>query len=305
LQAAKNMQRSILYIINPISGKGNKKTLQEIVETETKKAGLYFEVFPSVASGDYSFLDELIESGKFTHIVIAGGDGSVNQAIHSLKKHNLPFGIIPCGSGNGLAFSAGIPKNIPAALNIAYSGKTEWTDAFSINGKFACMLCGVGFDAQVAHDFALDKKRGLITYVKKVVQNFFVARPYPFSLKLDDTSIELEAFFISIANSNQFGNNFTIAPKASLTDGLLDIVIVTQQTKLNLILQTLKQVSGFNQLQKAENIDKDTSVVYFQTPAIKISNPSLAPLHIDGEPVESEKKISVVIQPKSFQLIYP
>ena len=299
------MQRSILYIINPISGKGNKKTLQEIIEIETKKTGLYFEIFPSVASGDYSFLDELIEAGKFTQIVIAGGDGTVNQAINSLKKHNLPFGIIPCGSGNGLAFSAGIPKNIQAALNIAYSGKTEWTDAFVINGKFACMLCGVGFDAQVAHDFALDKKRGLITYVKKVVQNFFVAKPYPFTLKLDDTRIELEAFFISIANSNQFGNNFTIAPKASLTDGLLDIVIVTQQTKLNLVVQTLKQVGGFNQLQKIENIDKSTSVVYFQTPAIKINNPSLAPLHIDGEPVESEKKISVVIQPKSFQLIYP
>ena len=299
------MQRSILYIINPISGKGNKQTLQEIIETESKKAGLNFEIFPSVSSGDYSFLDELIETNSFTHIVIAGGDGTVNQAINSLKKHCLPFGIIPCGSGNGLAFSAGIPKNIQTALTIAFTGKIEWTDAFTINGQFACMLCGLGFDAQVAHDFALDKKRGLITYVKKVIQNFFIAKPYPFVLKLDNKKIEVDAYFISIANSNQFGNNFTIAPKASLTDGLLDIVIVTQQTRLNLLLQTLVQVTGFNQLQKAENIDKETSVVYFQTSAIQINNPSLAPLHIDGEPVESVKKIDIKIQPKSFQLIYP
>lgn len=299
------MQRSILYIINPISGQGNKQTLQEVIEKETKKAALHFQVFPSVASGDYSHLDGLIAGGKFTHIVIAGGDGTVNQAINSLKKHNLPFGIVPCGSGNGLAFSAGIAKNIQAALGVAFSGKADWTDAFTINGKFACMLCGVGFDAQVAHDFALDTKRGLITYVKKIIQNFFIAKPYPFVLKLNDTSIQLEAFFISIANSNQFGNNFTIAPKASLTDGLLDIVVVTQQSKLNLLLQTLMQVTGFNQLQKAENINKDTSVVYFQTAALEITNTSLAPLHIDGEPVESEKKISVVVQPKSFQLIYP
>ena len=299
------MQRSILYIINPISGKGNKQTLQEIIQTESKKAGLNFEIFPSVSSGDYSFLDELIETNSFTHIVIAGGDGTVNQAINSLKKHSLPFGIIPCGSGNGLAFSAGIPKNIQTALTIAFTGKIEWTDAFTINGQFACMLCGLGFDAQVAHDFALDKKRGLITYVKKIIQNFFIAKPYSFVLKLDNKKIEVGAYFISIANSNQFGNNFTIAPKASLTDGLLDIVIVTQQTKLNLLLQTLMQVSGFNQLQKAENIDKETSVVYFQTSAIQINNPSLAPLHIDGEPVESVKKIDIKIQPKSFQLIYP
>jgi len=258
-----------------------------------------------VSSGDYSFLDELIETNSFTHIVIAGGDGTVNQAINGLKKHRLPFGIIPCGSGNGLAFSAGIPKNIQTALTIAFTGKIEWTDAFTINGQFACMLCGLGFDAQVAHDFALDKKRGLITYVKKIIQNFFIAKPYSFVLKLDNKKIEVGAYFISIANSNQFGNNFTIAPKASLTDGLLDIVIVTQQTKLNLLLQTLMQVSGFNQLQKAENIDKETSVVYFQTSAIQINNPSLAPLHIDGEPVESVKKIDIKIQPKSFQLIYP
>jgi YegS/Rv2252/BmrU family lipid kinase len=250
-------------------------------------------------------LDELIEAGKFTHIAIAGGDGTINQSINSLKKHNLPFAIIPCGSGNGLAFSAGIPKNINSALDITFNGKVEWTDAFSVNQQFACMLCGLGFDAQVAHDFALDKKRGLITYVKKVIQNFFTAKPYPFVLKLNDKTIKLDAFFISIANSNQFGNNFTIAPKASLTDGLLDVVVVTQQTKLNLLLQTLMQVTGFNQLQKAENINKDTSVVYFQTSTIEIINTALAPLHIDGEPVESVKKMDIKIQPKSFQLVYP
>ncbi len=299
------MQHSILYIINPISGKGNKQTLQATIELETKQAEHSFEIFPAVFSGDYSFLDKLIEAKKFTRIIIAGGDGTVNQVINSLKKHKLPFGIIPCGSGNGLAFSAGIPKNIPAALAIGFSGNSEWTDAFNINGQFACMLCGVGFDAQVAHDFALDEKRGLITYIKKIVQNFFIAKPYHFILKLGDKTIDLEAYFISVANSNQFGNNFTIAPKASLTDGLLDVVIVTQQTKLNLLLQTLMQVSGFNQLQKSEEINKDTSVVYFQTKGIEIINSNAAPLHIDGEPVKSVEKIDIQIQPKSFQLIYP
>jgi diacylglycerol kinase family enzyme len=85
----------------------------------------------------------------------------------------------------------------------------------------------------------------------------------------------------------------------------LDVVVVTQQTKLNLLLQTLMQVTGFNQLQKAENINKDTSVVYFQTSTIEIINTALAPLHIDGEPVESVKKMDIKIQPKSFQLVYP
>ena len=298
------MQR-IIYIINPVSGTKVKKDLQQFIEQQTANRNIPYMVFPSVASGDYSFLQPVIREQKITDVIIAGGDGTVSQVVCSLMEERVNFGIIPCGSGNGLAYTAGIPKHPGKALDIVFNSKASPIDGFMMNDQFACMLCGLGFDAQVAHDFALDKKRGLITYVKKIVANFFIARPYPFVLKINDKTIKLGAYFISIANSNQFGNNFTIAPKASLTDGLLDIVIVTEQTKLNLVLQTLMQVSGFNQLQKGENIDKNTSVVYFQTDNIQITNPSLAPLHIDGEPVESVKKIEIKVQPKSFQLIYP
>jgi diacylglycerol kinase (ATP) len=298
--------RKILFIVNPISGTANKQSLQELIKTKTTAAGIPFSIYPSVADGDYSYLDPIIEEERYTDIIVAGGDGTVNQGINSLKKHKLSFGIIPCGSGNGLAFSAGLPKNPDKALAIALTGKSEWTDAFTINNQFACMLCGLGFDAQVAHDFAQDKKRGLVTYVKKVMQNFFTSTPYPFTLTIDSKqSLQLDAYFISIANSNQFGNNFTIAPKASLTDGFLDIVIMTRQNKLNILLQTIKQVTGLNQLQQVEKINEQSSVVYFQTKKLLIENPELAPLHLDGEPIESAEKLSIKILPKSFQLIYP
>lgn len=299
------MQRRLLYIVNPISGTRNKQTLQELIQQKTTAAGLPFEIYPSVADGDYSYLDEIIQEKAFTDIVVAGGDGTVNQSINSLQKHKLPFGIIPCGSGNGLAFSAGIPKNPERALDIVFGGKSQWADAFLINDAFACMLCGLGFDAKVAHDFAQDKKRGLTTYIKKIVQHFFVAKTYPFKLKLDNKRIEIDAYFISVANSNQFGNHFTIAPKASLTDGLLDIVILTKQNKLNVLLQTIMQVSGFNKLQQVEMINDAASVVYFQTRSVKITNKELAPLHIDGEPVESFEKLDIKVLPRSFQLIFP
>ncbi len=299
------MERKLLYIVNPISGTQSKQTLQELITAETNKAKIPYAIYPSVAHGDYSFLDEIIKEEGFTDIIIAGGDGTVNQSIHSLKKHRLPFAIIPCGSGNGLAFSAGIPKNHKKALEIVLTGKPEWTDAFLINRQFACMLCGLGFDAQVAHDFANDKRRGLVTYIKKIVQNFFTSTAYPFILSFGKKKMEIDAYFISIANSNQFGNNFTIAPQASLTDGLLDIVIMTRQNKLNILLQTLMQVSGLNKLQEVEKINENTSVVYFQTKNIRIYNPELAPLHVDGEPRESEAEIEIKILPKSFQLVYP
>ncbi len=299
------MKRHILYIINPISGTKNKNSLQQIVEEKTKTAGFEYVMYSSVVNNDYSFLHDIITEKKITDIIIAGGDGTVNGVVNAFKDVNVQFGILPLGSGNGLAFTAGIPRNINSALQIIFNGKSELTDAFTINNHFACMLCGLGFDAQVAHDFAADPNRGLITYIKRSIKNFFSATTYAFKIEIANEEFETEAFFISIANSNQFGNNVTIAPKASITDGLLDIVIVTKQNKLSVVLQTLWQVGGYNALIENEIANSNASIIYFQTEALQIKNLSLAPMHIDGDPSETPEELNVKILKKCFRLIIP
>ncbi len=296
-------RRKIIYIVNPISGTSSKDAVQNIIATETLKSGIKFQFFPSVANGDYTFLKDIILQEKITDIVIVGGDGTVSQVVDSLMDQPVQFGIIPAGSGNGLAFGVGISRLPKKALETVFSNKTKLIDGFRINNRFACMLCGIGFDGQVAHDFAKQNQRGLATYVKQVFKNFFSAKPYSFKIKLNDISFETEAYFISIANSNQFGNNFTIAPKASLSDGLLDIVIVTHQSKLAMLFTTMMQVGGQNKLQAVENIDESQSVIYFQTDEIKINNRDEAPMHIDGEPVEALKKVHAIVEKKCFKLL--
>lgn len=299
------MSRHIIYIINPISGTRAKKDLQSFIVQKTKENKIPYEVFPSVASGDYSFLQSIIKEQKTTDIVIAGGDGTVSQVVSSMMEYDLNFGIIPCGSGNGLAYTAKIPKQPAKALDIIFIGKALPIDGFYINDHFSCMLCGLGFDAKVAHDFAQQPKRGLTTYIKQVIKNFFSAKTYPFEIQVAGRSFTTDAYFISIANSNQFGNNFTIAPKASLSDGLLDIVIVTEQSKLSLLLQTLKQVSGFNGL-KTDNIQSGKKgIAYFQTDHLTIINKGKAPLHIDGEPSETSKSFQITVKKKCFRLLQP
>jgi len=299
------VKRHILYIINPISGTKNKNSLQQIVEEKTKTAGFEYVMYSSVVNNDYSFLHDIITEKKITDIIIAGGDGTVNGVVNAFKDVNVQFGILPLGSGNGLAFTAGIPRNINSALQIIFNGKSELTDAFTINNHFACMLCGLGFDAQVAHDFAADPNRGLITYIKQSIKRFFSATTYAFKIEIANEEFETEAFFISIANSNQFGNNVTIAPKASITDGLLDIVIVTKQNKLSVVLQTLWQVGGYNALIENEIANSNASIIYFQTEALQIKNLSLAPMHIDGDPSETPEELNVKILKKCFRLIIP
>lgn len=299
------MSRHILYIINPISGKGEKSGLQQLVEKMTRAAGIPFSIYPSVASGDYSYLHPVITEKNVTDVVIAGGDGTVSQVINCLHTFNISFGILPCGSGNGLAFGAGIPRSLSRAIDIILAGKSQPTDAFMVNDHFACMLCGLGFDALVAHDFANDPNRGLKTYIKKTLSNFFTAKAYPFVLQSGKETLETEAYFISIANSNQFGNNFTIAPQASLNDGLLDVVIVTRQNKLSLILQTIRQVGGLNALQEVKLLNSKAGVLYFQTEALMVENPSQALMHIDGDPAETDSSLSVNILKNHYRLIVP
>lgn len=299
------MSRNIIYIINPISGTRTKKDLQQLIEKKTAEQNIPFQIFPSVASGDYSFLHPIIKEQKITDIIIAGGDGTVSQVVSSLMDCDVNFGIIPCGSGNGLAFTAKIPKQAAKALEIIFNGKPYPIDGFYINQQFACMLCGFGFDAKVAHDFSQQPKRGLSTYVKQVVKNFFAAKTYTFELTVNHKTFITDAYFISIANSNQFGNNFTIAPKASLSDGLLDIVIVPSQNKLSVLMQTLKQIWGKNKLQSGTIGDKEKGVIYFQTDKLTIKNISQAPLHIDGDPAETPVEVEIAIKKKCFRLIQP
>ena len=299
------MQRKIIYIINPVAGTKDKGQLRQLIEDKTTRAGIPYRVYASVTNGDYSVLFPVIKEEQITDVVIAGGDGTINKAINSLLPCKVNFGIIPCGSGNGLANAAHIPKEPEAALQVIFHGKINTVDAFNINHRFSCMLCGLGFDAQVAHDFATQTKRGLTTYAKMTVKNFLRLKRFPFTIKLAQKTFETDACFISIANSNQFGNNFTIAPKASLNDGLLDVVIVTGKNKLSFVIQTLKQLKGWNKLSFENEIKENKGVIYFQTNQLYISNPELAPLHIDGDPAETAKEIKIEILKHCFRLIQP
>lgn len=299
------LERKIVYLLNPVSGTGKKEALQKLIEKRTEAQQIDFEILHTNAEGDYDFLKDRIEKDNITDVIMIGGDGTVNRVVSELHSTGVNFGIVPTGSGNGLAFCAGIPKNVSKALDIIFTGSAEFVDAFLINGKFSCMLSGLGFDAQVAHDFANKASRGLLTYTQQSIIQYFKAHPYQFQIILDGFSFYTDAFFVSIANSNQFGNNFTIAPQASLDDGLLDIVIVQKMSKAKLPFAILQQIRGNNELQElVENLSQK-NILYFQTPSLKIRNLKHAPFHIDGEPAETAEEFDVQLIRRCFKLIMP
>lgn len=279
--------------------------IQDLIIRKTRINGFFFEIHPSRADGDYKNLIEHIRKTGITDVVICGGDGTVNAVVHALQGIPVNFGIIPIGSGNSIALATKIPKQTGRALDVIFKGKSWLVDAFYVNEKFSCALCGIGFDASVAHEFAKQKTRGLHTYLRISTMKFFNSKPYPFEIHIGGQVLKTEAFFISIANSNQFGNNVTIAPRASMSDGLLDVVIVKKMNKVLLLFSVLLQVLGNNRImEKMEYVEKK-NIVYVQTDKLDIVNPSHAPMHIDGEPVDTSRKFSVRLIKDCFRLIQP
>ncbi|MEO8721323.1 MAG: YegS/Rv2252/BmrU family lipid kinase [Ginsengibacter sp.] len=299
------MIRKILFFINPISGTKMKSGLERKIRKTCEEDNTDYEILFTSEDGDYSFLQEKIQTEKITDIIICGGDGSIRSIISMILNMDVHIGIIPLGSGNGLARTAGIPNSIDEAIDVVRKGNPILSDVFFINDKLSAHVCGIGLDAKVAHDFSKQKKRGLQSYTKLALKNFMTAKSYPFTVEADGKKLNVEAFLICVANSNQFGNNIKIAPKASIRDGLLDIVIIKKTSKRKIVLSFIKQIF-YGKIQDFTSNDFDKkNILYFQTKKIKIVNPDLAPLHIDGDPKETSKEFSIEILPNAYKLIYP
>jgi YegS/Rv2252/BmrU family lipid kinase len=304
------LNRKLFYIINPIAGNGSRGSLRKQIEERTRKAGYDFECRDSAIDGNYDLIAHAIQSKGFTDIIIAGGDGTINQVVGALRYLELPFGIIPCGSGNGLARCAGLSTDPQEALDTIFSGSAMRTDGYTVNGNFACELTGLGFDGAVAHAYAQSATRGLNTYIRHAIKQFASAPSYRFIVRLFGQALSLDAYMITVANANQFGNKVTIAPYASLSDGLLDVIIVKKQHKLPLLWRAYRQLSGQNQPLRGEDIITSLSdkrnqqdIHYWQVSAIEIENLDDAMIHVDGEATSRVEKAKIEIAPSVFQLI--
>jgi YegS/Rv2252/BmrU family lipid kinase len=297
--------RKILFLVNPVSGTGNKEKIKNQIVISTRTQNIPFEICDTDPEGNYNYLATKIEAEKITDVVICGGDGSINQVLSYLQNTEVNIGIIPIGSGNGLAMGAGISRKLKKALGVVFQNKTKKIDAYMVNDKFGCMLTGLGFDANVASAFSKQKRRGLLGYIYVCLKVFFKKDAYRIRINIDGRAWEEKIFFISIANSNQFGNHITIAPKAILNDGLLDVVLVTKMNPFLSAIYLLKQIL-FGRVQRVNSEDlKKKKIYYWQTSEIEIENKDLAPLHIDGEPKTTSGRIRIKLIPQAIRLLIP
>ncbi|MEQ9412981.1 MAG: YegS/Rv2252/BmrU family lipid kinase, partial [Cyclobacteriaceae bacterium] len=268
----------VLFIINKYSGTGYSPALEGKILAQCEKKNLECTIEFTREPRHATTLARMAADNQFKMVFAVGGDGTMNEVAQGLLHSSVAMGILPKGSGNGLARHLRIPFSMDNALELLDMKKTIEIDTISINDHLSVNVSGIGFDGHVARMFARDRNRGLFTYGKLVVSQFSKFEAFECEVSLDEVTTNENLFSISFANSSQFGNNAFIAPTASLCDQLIDVCMVN---KMNTFqgLQFARKL--FN---KTLNQSKQVRIV--QARDIRIVTSEKIPFHIDGEAAE-------------------
>ncbi len=287
----------VLFIVNKFSGTGYRPALERKILTQCKQRNLECTIEFTQEPGHATILARTAVENKFKMVFAVGGDGTVNEVAQGLLHSSVVLGIIPKGSGNGLARHLQIPISIDKALSMLDLKKTIQIDTINVNDHLSVNVSGIGFDGHVAELFARDGKRGLLTYIKLVVGQFNKFEAFECQVSLDGVTTQENLFSISFANSSQFGNNAFIAPTASLCDQLIDVCMVN---KMN-TLRGLQFVSRlFNR-----TLTQSKQVRLSQAKEITIKASREIPFHIDGEAAGATTEFNIRINPLSISVAIP
>jgi YegS/Rv2252/BmrU family lipid kinase len=286
----------IKFIINPIAGfRRNKRYLYNMIRRRCK--GWKFSAKHTSGPGDATRLAQQAAAEGYDVVVAVGGDGTVNEVASGLVETETALGIIPRGSGNGLARSLGIPLHASKALEVICNGKEHRIDAGRAAHRHFFVVTGVGFDASVGHKFNLAVWRGPVPYFYIAAREFANYHPEPLRLCFDDKKLELTPFLVTIANTRQYGNGAIIAPHARPDDGILEICIVRPMSFAEFMLHAPKLFTG-----KADTVPLLT---YYRAQALTIEKSGQVLFHVDGEAQFAPSPIQVSVLPKALKVIVP
>lgn len=291
-------KKKVHFIINPISGHGRQNVLENIIPEFLDLQKYDYLISHTSGPGHAIELSKTsANSGKCDIVVAVGGDGSINEVARGLVDTNVPLGIIPTGSGNGLANYLGIPFNFKRAVSIINSCCVQAIDTATINDKLFISIAGVGFDALVAKKFAKVKRRGFWSYLNIVVREYPRYKPAEYIIDINGKTIKTEALLISFANSDQFGFNATISPSASINDGLIDVCIFKKVPVIEApILANFLFFRAIDETRYIEIIKaKEFKIIQLQNHHVQI----------DGDPVRFDKELYVKVKPLSLKVITP
>lgn len=288
-------KKRILFILNPISGTVKKAGIPGKIDKYLNH-GLFDHTirYTEYAGHATVIAQEACEDGMDI-VVAVGGDGTINEVGKALVHSSTAMGILPCGSGNGLARHLMIPINIKKAIEIINQCDIRELDYGMINDNPFFCTCGMGFDAFISQKFAEGGKRGKLKYMQLVLSQGLRYKGEPYDITIGNEELHHFAYLVSCANASQYGNNAYIAPQASMSDGLLDVIVMDPFGFLD------APEMGFDMMNKT--LDRSSKVQTFRTDHIHVHRQEDGPVHYDGDPVMMGKDIDVKIVKRGIRIV--
>lgn len=289
-------EKNILFVVNKFAGIGYPSELENAVKSVCEKNNARCWIEFTQRKGHAIELAKDARQNGFNHVIAVGGDGTINEVARGLVQSDIPMGIVPRGSGNGLARHLGISLKIAEAIDQIFDSRIMPMDAFRVNGKLSLNVSGIGFDGHITNLFGVKSSRGLIGYVMLTVQEFLKFREFETEIVMNGRSFKRDAFIIAIANSSQYGNNARIAPAASVCDGLLHINVVKRVP-----LYRLDFIYSFFSGQ----LDRSSLCEFMEAPALKIKTTKPIDYHVDGEPCGLNDNFDIELIPSALHVLVP
>ncbi|MCB1213244.1 MAG: diacylglycerol kinase family lipid kinase [Chlamydiia bacterium] len=283
-------------MINPNSGTDNKRNIEKLIEQQLDASRFDYEITHTKGPRHATQLSKEAASLGYEFVLAVGGDGTVNEVGKGLIGSETAMGIIPSGSGNGLARHLQIPAETSKAIAIINQYYRTTIDTVKINDDTFIGVAGIGFDAFIAREFAQSKRRGFWSYVALVLRHYPKYCPQEIEMEVDGKVMRKSGLLMTFAKSSQYGNEIKIAPHAKLNDGYLHLVILKKPPFYCLpdILLKLRN-GGIVSSKYCESI---------RCREIKIPRRQLS-AHVDGEPVIFNEGIDLKVNPRSLKIVAP
>ena len=288
-------KKRIIFVVNPISGTQGKKAILKCIDERLDRSIYDYSIVKTEYAGHATQIAANAVREKVDVVVAIGGDGTINEIARSLVHTETALGIIPCGSGNGLARHLRIPMEPKAAIDVINRGYELCIDYGKINNILFFCTCGVGFDAFISLKFADSGKRGLLTYLENTLHESLRYQPETYEIENEEGTVKYKAWLIACGNASQYGNDAYITPQASLTDGLMDVTIMEPFTVLDVPSLSFQL---FN-----KTIDQNSRVKTMRAKKIKIHRANDGVMHFDGDPLMAGKELEVEIVPSGLRVI--
>lgn len=288
-------KKNIVFIMNPISGTVKKAGIPKLIDGMLDKELFNYTVASTLHAGHATQLAREAMANGADIVVAVGGDGTVNEVARAIVNSDTALGIMPCGSGNGLARHLLIPMDLKESIRILNLCEIHQLDYGTINQHPFFCTCGMGFDAFISMKFAKAGKRGPVTYMENVLREGLKYQPETYEIKDEGGTGMYKAFLVSCANASQYGNNAYIAPQASMSDGLLDVIIMEP---FDILDAPQISVDMF-----CKTLDKNSKIKTFRSKKLSIHRSKPGLIHYDGDAVMADEDVEVELISKGIKVI--